>query len=100
MFLLVVHVLGCYKDPKAIIFSLYSYVDFNRFGLSNDDICDVQSLQGESQKHQPTSLSYITEPATCGPSLNADTVTASGGKVFFFKSGCFWWKLPKLSSHL
>lgn len=44
LFLLVAHELGYSKDPKALMFSLYSYVDFNRLWLSND-VYDIQSLR-------------------------------------------------------
>lgn len=45
LFLLFAHELGYCKDPKALMFSLYSYVDFNRLWLSNDDVYDTQSLR-------------------------------------------------------
>lgn len=54
------------------------------------------------ETHENTNLCRILnmiEPATCGLNLSVDAVTTIAGKIFFFKDGFFWWKLPERSSH-
>ncbi|XP_076969236.1 macrophage metalloelastase [Tamandua tetradactyla] len=95
-FLVAVHELGHSlgldhsKDPRAIMFPTYSYVDPNTFSLSTDDIRGIQFLYGGPEQHRPTSGPDGTE--LCDPNLSFDAVTTIGSKLFFFKDRFFWWK--------
>lgn len=100
LFLVAVHEIGHSlgldhsRNPKAIMFPTYSYIDPNTFRLSTDDIRGIQSLYGGPVKYYPSSRPPNTEPATCNPNLSFDAVTTMEDKIFFFKDRFFWWKLP------
>ncbi|KAM7086869.1 macrophage metalloelastase [Molossus nigricans] len=83
------------KNPKAIMYPTYSYVNLNSFRLSADDIHNIQSLYGVPEKHQPTPNAGITESPFCDPYLRFDAVTTMGNKIFYFKDRFLWWKFPE-----
>ncbi|XP_045411378.1 macrophage metalloelastase [Lemur catta] len=101
LFLVAVHELGHSlglghsKDPKAIMFPTYGYLDLNTFRLSADDIRGIQSLYGGPEEHQPVPNPDNPKSAICDPNLNFDAVTTVGNKIFFFKDRFFWWKVPE-----
>ncbi|XP_007944196.1 macrophage metalloelastase [Orycteropus afer afer] len=103
LFLVAVHEIGHSlgldhsRDPKAIMFPTYSYINTNTFHLSTDDIRGIQSLYGGPEKHQPTSPPDSTESVACAPNLGFDAITTIGDKIFFFKDRFFWWKFPESS---
>ncbi|XP_037360251.1 macrophage metalloelastase [Talpa occidentalis] len=101
LFLVAVHELGHSlgldhsKDPKAIMFPTYSYVNTNSFHLSTDDIRGIQSLYGGPEKYHPSPGLDNTESVTCDPNLSFDAITTVDDKIFYFKDRFFWWKLPE-----
>ncbi|XP_008072752.1 macrophage metalloelastase [Carlito syrichta] len=109
LFLVAVHELGHSlgldhsKDPKAIMFPNYRYVDPNTFHLSADDIRGIQSLYGGPEEDQHLPKPDSPTSAICDPNLSFDAVTTVGDKIFFFKDRFFWWKFagnPKTSVSL
>lgn len=100
LFLVAVHEIGHSlgldhsRDPKAIMFPNYHYVDPNTFRLSLDDIRGIQSLYGGPEKHQLPSVLSPAESDLCDPNLRFDAITTVGMKIFFFKNSSFWMKLP------
>ncbi|XP_060035608.1 macrophage metalloelastase-like [Erinaceus europaeus] len=85
------HALGLHhsKDPKAIMFPNYNYVDVNKFRLSEDDIRGIQFIYG-----RPGSIESPANSAACGPNLRFDAVSTVGDEIFYFKDRLIWQRLP------
>ncbi|KAL4657326.1 collagenase 3-like [Arapaima gigas] len=90
------------KDPGALMYPVYSYMDPDRFSLPQDDIRGIQSLYGPNSdvtSNIPTSTNS-TPPTTlsaCDHDIVFDAVTTLQGSRLFFK-GRFMWRLYAQSS--
>ncbi|XP_063807601.1 matrix metalloproteinase-18-like [Pseudophryne corroboree] len=82
------------RDPSALMFPTYSFIEPSEFRLPSDDINGIQSLYGAQeipdQPTEPEQPNQPNNPSTCQPNVTFDAVTTLRGEILFFKEKTFW----------
>ncbi|XP_037402738.1 matrilysin [Pygocentrus nattereri] len=73
------------KDPSALMFPKYKYLNSAKYKLPEDDTLGIQSLYGKSTKHVERLISK-----TCHPNFSVDAVAVVGNQTLFFKNSHLW----------
>uniref|UniRef100_A0A671P7Y2 Acetyl-CoA acetyltransferase, mitochondrial-like n=1 Tax=Sinocyclocheilus anshuiensis TaxID=1608454 RepID=A0A671P7Y2_9TELE len=77
------------KDPLALMYPTYRYVNTNGYTLPRDDRLGVQALYGvRTPKPNPG----LTPPEPCKRDLVFDAATSIRRQLYFFKNGYYWKK--------
>ncbi|XP_039600458.1 collagenase 3-like [Polypterus senegalus] len=82
------------KDPGALMYPTYSYVNLETFTLSSDDIEGIQVLYGPNPDKHPQQPAPPKTPSACDTSLVLDAATTFRGETMFFKDRFLWRKSP------
>ncbi|XP_077051796.1 matrix metallopeptidase 30 [Siphateles boraxobius] len=87
------------KDPSALMYPTYRYVNTNGYTLPRDDRLGVQALYGvrtsidkPEPKPEPKPNSVPSPPEPCKRDLVFDAATSIRGELYFFKAGYYWKK--------
>ncbi|KTF77508.1 hypothetical protein cypCar_00047206, partial [Cyprinus carpio] len=81
------------KDPLALMYPTYRYVNTNGYTLPHDDRLGVQALYGvRTSTNKPKPNPGPTPPEPCKRDLVFDAATSIRGELFFFKNGYYWKK--------
>ncbi|XP_026075896.1 matrix metallopeptidase 30 [Carassius auratus] len=85
------------KDPSALMYPTYRYVNTNGYTLPRDDRLGVQALYGvrpstNKPKPKPEPNPGPPPPERCKRDLVFDAATSIRGELFFFKNGYYWKK--------
>lgn len=83
------------KDPSALMYPTYRYVNTNGYTLPRDDRLGVQALYGvrtSADKPEPKPNPEPSPPEPCNRELVFDAATSIRGELYFFKDGYYWKK--------
>ncbi|XP_066501095.1 matrix metalloproteinase-20 [Hoplias malabaricus] len=74
------------KDPSALMFPKYKFLNSVKYKLSEDDILGIQTLYGKPTKTDDKLL--ISKK--CDPNFSLDAVAVVGEEILFFKNSYLW----------
>ncbi|XP_069828069.1 matrix metalloproteinase-18-like [Dendropsophus ebraccatus] len=90
------HSLGLFhsRDPSALMYPTYHFIEPSEFRLPEDDVNGIQSLYGARttpvEPNDPVKPVEPSTPSTCLPNITFDAVTTLRGEILFFKENGFW----------
>ncbi|KAI4878562.1 hypothetical protein NFI96_016747 [Prochilodus magdalenae] len=74
------------KDPSALMYPKYKYLNSAKYKLPEDDTTGIQTLYGKSTKP----MVKLQIPQKCHPNFSVDAVAVVGDEILFFKNNYLW----------
>ncbi|XP_043115846.1 matrix metalloproteinase-20 [Puntigrus tetrazona] len=74
------------RDPTALMYPKYKFLNPATYKLPRDDTLGVQALYGKKANQQRT----LVIPYKCDPDFSLDAVTVLGKEIIFFKNSYVW----------
>ncbi|XP_051882749.1 collagenase 3-like isoform X2 [Pristis pectinata] len=76
------------QDVGALMFPIYTYINYEDFVLPHDDVQGIQALYGSSNK--PDRKLHPVTPKKCDNSLSFDAACTLRGEKVYFKDRFVW----------
>ncbi|XP_051962553.1 matrix metalloproteinase-20 [Xyrauchen texanus] len=74
------------RDPTALMYPMYKFINAATFKLPRDDTLGIQALYGKKTRQQKP-LEILNK---CDPNFSLDAVTVLGKEIIFFKNSYMW----------
>ncbi|XP_050985634.1 matrix metalloproteinase-20 [Labeo rohita] len=74
------------RDPTALMYPKYKFINSATYKLPRDDTLGIQALYGKKIIQQKT----FVIPNKCDPDFSLDAVTVLGKQIIFFKNSYMW----------
>ncbi|KAJ8394692.1 hypothetical protein AAFF_G00042920 [Aldrovandia affinis] len=82
-------------DPGAVMYPAYNFVKLDEFGLSHNDVENVQKMYGVNPNRVTSPLRIPPKtPEKCDPGLSFDAVMTLQQEIIFFKDRFMWRSHP------